>query len=259
MVFINAKRIRILRLCLNIATTVMCITAGICLIASCVDIYMSGNSGFSPDAVAQRFDVIDVPIYVCLAVIAVGVLFNLVYPKQTAKQKAERYGVAYVNSLYAKADLANCDIGLAYVDKTAHKKRVLLNAVTVILLAIGTVLFCSYALNDANYDSADVNTSVIKATVAGIISLAPAFVFACIAAYLLRPLRVTEGEALKKIVSAGNCVSCDGKTSEKVVLIVQIVCVALAAVLILYGLVYGGSDAVLAKAVMLCMECVGLG
>ena len=76
---INNKLIKVFHVFWNVVTTVMCTVAGLCLIAACVDIYTSGNKPFSAEAVAQRFDVIDVPVYMCLAVIALGFLFSLFF------------------------------------------------------------------------------------------------------------------------------------------------------------------------------------
>lgn len=260
MIFINNKLIKVFHVFLNVVTTVMCMVAGLCLIAACVDIYTSGDKPFSAEAVAQRFDVIDVPVYMCLAVIALGFLFSLFFQSSEMKNKAQRYSTACINSLYKKADTEKCDIGLAYVVKTQRKKRFVLLAVLVALTTLGTLVFFVFAFNSANYKTQDVNSSVIKLSLAGLICLAPALVWGIACEYMALGIRRTEGEALRKIISAGNTkqvpADCYGKRLE---LGVKLGCIAVAAAFIAYGFATGGSDAVLGKAVNLCMECVGLG
>ncbi len=253
-----------MRRCLGVLTSVACAVIGICLIAACVDIYMSGNKPFSPQAVAQRFDVIDVPVYVCLAVVAVCALvffaLSLLFPAEKEKTKTERYSGAYIKSLYAKADLTSCDLGLAYVVKTQRKKRFVLSAVLCALLVVDAVVFCVFAFNSDNYQRDDVNSSVIKLSLAGLICFLPATALAIVREYLLKGIRKTEGDALKRIISDGNTKTLAANPfRQKLPLYVKLACIILAVAFIAYGFLAGGSDAVLVKAVNLCMECVGLG
>ena len=253
-----------MRRCLGVLTSVACVVVGICLIAACVDIYMSGNKPFSPEAVAQRFDVIDVTVYVCLSIVAVCALvsfvLSLLFSAEKIKTKAERYSDAYINSLYAKADLASCDLGLAYVVKTQRKKRFVLSAVLCALLVVGTVVFCVFSFNPDNYQRDDVNASVIKLSFAGLICFLPAAALAIVREFILKVIRKTEGDALKRIISDGNTKTLAANPfRQKLPLYVKFFCIILAAAFITYGFLTGGSDAVLVKAVNLCMECVGLG
>lgn len=236
----------------------MCVVAGICLIAACVDIYMSGDKPFSAEAVAQRFEVIDIPIYICLASVAVGLLFSMFFPAERKREKGERYSCGYLNSLYAEADLSRCDIGLSYVVKTQRKKRYVLMTILLSLAVIGFLGFCIFAFNGDNYKTDDVNTSVIKLTVAGLICLVPATVFALVREYLLKGIMKTEGDALRKIISDGN-VKPKAESGSNYISWVRLALIVLAVGLIAYGFAMGGSNAVLTKAVNLCMECVGLG
>ncbi len=253
-----------MRLCLKALNSLACVVVGVCLIASCVDIYMSGDKPFSPQAVAQRFHVIDVPVYICLAVIATCTVWllvlSLLYPSSQKRKNTERYTDAYIKSLTAKADLTSCDLGLAYVVNTQRKKRFILSAVFYTLLSLGAAVFSVFAFNPDNYQRDDVNTSVIKLSIACFLCIVPVAAIAVVREYILRGIRKTEGEALKKIIAAGSIKTVSSTSFwQRWQNVIRLACIVIAVALIVIGFLMGGSDAVLTKAVNLCMECVGLG
>ncbi len=55
------------------------IVAGICFIVGCVSIYYSGN-GYSRDIVAKTFSKINIPVYICLALIIGDVVWEFISP-----------------------------------------------------------------------------------------------------------------------------------------------------------------------------------
>ncbi len=50
--------------------------AAICLMVSCVAIYLSGDHPFSREVVAEAFGPISIPVYLCLALIVVGFILH---------------------------------------------------------------------------------------------------------------------------------------------------------------------------------------
>ncbi len=77
------------------------IVTGFMLIISCCSIYFSGN-GYSHEIVARIFSKINIPVYLCLALIIVDTIWELISPS-TAKAKVfNKKSVSTTNSPTSK-------------------------------------------------------------------------------------------------------------------------------------------------------------
>ncbi len=77
------------------------IVTGFMLIISCCSIYFSGN-GYSHEIVAMIFSKINIPVYLCLALIIVDTIWELISPS-TAKAKVfNKKSVSTTNSPTSK-------------------------------------------------------------------------------------------------------------------------------------------------------------
>ena len=74
----------------GIVLSAVLIIAGICLIAACVGIYLSGDKPFSPASVAAAFSGIAIPVYLCLALIVGGLILDGFFPEEVKKLPAEK-------------------------------------------------------------------------------------------------------------------------------------------------------------------------
>ncbi len=105
----------------KILLSVSIIIAGICLIAGCLYIYFSGN-GYSRPIVADIFAKINIPIYLCLALIIGDIIWEFISPT-TVKPKS------FKKKIDETSDLPSAD------------KRVKISRFVILGVAIVIIIF----------------------------------------------------------------------------------------------------------------------
>lgn len=245
----------------SIILSVLVFAAGICLMAGCLYIYY-GKGEYSADTVREVFGYIAVPVYVCLALIAGGFVYEFVSPLKKKKHKPERDYCHRLQSLRAKKDLSDCDkaIGTA-VRKEVVKRRVFVT-VRAVVVAVCAVAFLCFALVPSNYHQSEINESMIFMMTV----LAPCLFVSgalCLSYDIFKKHSVKkEIELLKKIPDkkGGEKLAHKGsKVRSAVVFAVKIIIVIVGIAALVYGAVSGGFADVMTKAVNICTECIGLG
>ena len=93
----------------HILVSVMLVTAGLCLMVACVDIYRSGDRPFSRGAVAEAFSKIAVPVYFTLALMVAGFILEAFAPRQKKRRPAEKQYPVILEKLQKKLDFSLCD------------------------------------------------------------------------------------------------------------------------------------------------------
>ncbi len=264
---------------IGIAITISIIIAGICLAAGCCYIYFSEDMTYSRIAVADVFEVICLPVYICLFLVVLGFLAELLLPNAIkAKSKAPISSENTVNVILKKRDILTFDDGILAVHYREKGKRTVNSIIMLILTVIACTVFFIYALNGSNFDNVDINGSVISAFYVLIPCLAVPFLFYL---YLLidkeRGYR-RELSIIKSASEKGNA-KCEYKPkfenfdifahtvgrffetafSGKPLIAVRIVIIAVALLCLAFGLIFGGTADVFTKASNICTECIGLG
>ena len=243
----------------SIALSVMLVVCGILLMIACSRIYLAGgDQPYTPETVAAAFKPISVPVYICLGMILVSILLQLILWQPADKQAKGRQPGMQLRRLRLTRDPRQAD-----EEKQASLKKPLGGRRALIWVCAGlsflaAAVFGFFALVNLSFFP-----EAAQAT-AYVVSLMPIFApcatlalgYGVLTAYLVR--RNTE----KQIAIFKQCPPLpQPKNTEKPVAVIVARCclVALALALIVVGLVNGGWQDVLTKAVNICTECVGLG
>lgn len=250
------KQYHKLHLFYSIGLSAMLIISGICLMAACMGIYLSGDHPFSRESVAAAFAPIAVPVLATLVLVIIGFLLDLFLPRDSKKTRPIAQYSMLLRRLQAKADLAQADETTKTAIFAQRRSRRLHKLITAALLVIGSLVFLLYALQADSFHPSEINDSVIRATAVLIPCMAVPFGYGIFTAYHARRSAKIEIAFLKTLPSA---------TTEPVaqtdlaVNIARGVLFCAAVALLLYGLFTGGTADVLTKAINICTECVGLG
>lgn len=74
----------------NVLFSIVLVIAGICLIAGVLCIYFSGDHPFSRESVAATFSGIAFPVYLCIAMTIINILWEILSPVAEQKFKAKK-------------------------------------------------------------------------------------------------------------------------------------------------------------------------
>lgn len=239
--------------------TAAIVAAGICLMVACLRIYHSGGEQvYTPEKVAAAFAPIAVPVYICLGLIVVSFILPLVLKRTEGKTPRTKDLAMELKRLRLSRDPKQADNEKQSELRQLCRGRLALRLVCAVLCSFFFGLFLFFALvNSAFYPDAADATIYIK-------SLMPTFspcialCFGCglLAASLQR--RMDE----KQIAILKQCPPLTQKPAvkkDRFAPVFRYVVLGLAVAIMVYGLVTGGWQDVLTKAVNICTECVGLG
>lgn len=275
----NEQRKRI-HLIYGTLVSVVTVIAGICFIVSCVGIYTSGDDPYSREVVAEAFSRIAVPVYLCLGLVIGGFILNLALPLDKERIKAGRSDAFMLDLLHAKTDLSLSDDTLRESIEKEQKRRRLHLLISSALLAIGSAIFLAYALNFEHFHPTEMNASMISAMKLLIPCLAIPFAYIMFTTYYNMKSIRRELDLVKQANAGGakkntarptkiadtnppaDDVETDSPSNDRSDKLIRTVRCALLIVgigLIILGIATGGMADVLAKAINICTECIGLG
>ncbi|MBR3810945.1 MAG: hypothetical protein IKJ16_01265 [Agathobacter sp.] len=243
----------------NILFSIVLILAGICLIIGVLTIYKSGDQPFSRESVAATFSTIAFPVYLALVMTIISFVWEFFSPsKKEDSPKAKDYP-ALLETLYNKKDFANADSSIKEEICALWKNRKLHIIIRTIVVIVCSVIFLFYALNSANYHQSEINASMISAMKLLVPCSLIAFGYALFVSYYNEKSFQKEIELVKKLPSF--TVKDDSLivSNEKTLSPYRNAILIAALILIVYGFLDGGTVDVLAKAINICTECIGLG
>lgn len=255
----NNKDILVRRI-YNILHSISIIVAGVCLMAGCLSIYSFGDGVYSRQIVAETFSKISLPVYLCLILTVIGLVWDFVVPSKKEKEKKFIPYAHLLNRLATKKDLNDCDESLLNEIYKERKSRKLHTIIRTVIICISGAVFLGYALNSNNYQT-DINASVIKAMWLLIPCLIIPFAYSVFTAYHNEKSLKKEIEFMKKVPTKENTeeIEDNASKSEKAVNIVRFALLFVGIGFLLYGYFAGGTADVLTKAINICTECIGLG
>ncbi len=254
------KTISVFSAVYRILLTVSIIAAGLCLIYGCLTIYFTGDHTYSSQIVAEVFNKISIPVYICLGLIGISILLNLFIPdKEKIETKANP--AMKLQFLYKRKELSKEDINYDQIHIEIIK-RFIVTISQYILLFISAIPFLIYALNSKNFDTTQINSSVINA----MFVLIPCLVFMFLTSIITE---VYKTNSIKREIclvsglpdskkSTENDKSPDNNSNRKITIIRSVI-LLIGIGLLAYGFFSGGTADVLTKAVNICTECIGLG
>lgn len=245
----------------NIILSVLVFVAGICLMAGCLYIYYVKGE-YSAEIVGEVFGYIAVPLYVCLALILGGFVYEFISPLKKKKEKPERDHYHQLLKLRAKKDLIDCDKTVRAAIRKENIKRRIFVILRAVIVAFCASVFLVFALVPSNYHQSDINESMIFMMTVLAPCLFVSGAFCVFVAVFSKRSMIREIELLKKIpdkkfddgVVETNC---DTKLVVKIIGYTFVG--ALIAALLITGISLGGFADVMTKAVNICTECIGLG
>lgn len=245
------------------ATTVLCILLGIMFIVCCVHLYFTGGAQpYSRERVGDYLIILAVPSFITLALVVIGIVFNVVNGKSDVEPTARTSG-ELLESFTKKFDPKNFPEEIkAKSDMERDKRQVyswLAFDISFLLFLLAVLyfdFFTSFSIDNLNGD-------VVRALM-GILPLAILAVAVHIPkAYLIERSCQRELEILKNSIKENGAPRVnkteDSKNGVDYALIGRYLIVGAAVALVILGIFNGGMGDVLDKAVKICTECIGLG
>ena len=239
--------------------TAVLILAGVCLMYACWQVYSTGGDHpYTAKRVAEAFAPIQIPVYLALA-LCVGSLF---LPSKPEKCKMEKNYPLMLEKLHQKNDFTLCgDERLVCAIRREQIKRKRNAWIGWALLAVGSLIFLWYSLQKENIYAPESHATVklmIRAMLVMLPCMGIPFGFGIYAAYAHKASIRKEWELMKLVA-----VPCEKPVPaikvRKWMPWLQVGTLVLAVALIVIGYIGDGQLGVLAKAVEICKECVGIG
>lgn len=246
------------RIC-GILLTVAIVASGLLLMGACLQIYLSGGEQiYTPEKVAAAFGRITVPVYICLGLIAGSFVLHLVLWQTPGKPSRTRNPAMQRKRLLTTRDPNQADQEKQAAIRHLRRGRLALQLICIVLCICLFGPFLFFALvNSTFYPDAAEATAYVR-------SLMPVFVpcvtlclgYGILTVILLRRMDEKQIAVLKQCPPLSQPKSV-GK--QIYIPVIRYGVLAITLCLMVYGLVTGGWQDVLTKAVNICTECVGLG
>ena len=252
-----------LRLIFQIILSVCLAVTGVLLMVSCWKIYISGDRPFSPESVAAAFISIRIPVFITLALAVLGLVLDVIFPAETKKLQPEKqYGVI-LQRLTRKLDPASCGADLQKAIAHQRTKRRIVHIAFFAVTIICCGIFLGYAVQPTHFDDMQINQSIVKAMLWFFPCLAVPFGFGLFDHYFsqcsIRKEIDLVRQALAGSTAAAAAEAAASPVKFPVAKLIRWGILLIAVGSLIYGLLTGGTNDVLTKAVNICTECVGLG
>ena len=262
----------------GIAVAAITVLTGLLFIFECADIYYSGIEGggdvFSYEIVAQRMNLLLIPTVIWIAAIIVGYTVSTIIPRTNlAKRTTDKS--ARVKLLKSKLPVGTSE---EYLQE--HKKlrkieisRIIVWSACSAFALASAIISIVYLTNLSHFQGLDVNNEILTMLrnilpwiIVAFLLFIGAVIFECvIASKELRIVQSLYGLGQDGTTQAkGKVKSVFGKigaiwNSKIFIYTIRLVVFSLAVIFIVLGVINGGKDDVLMKAINICTECIGLG
>ena len=265
-----------IRLIYAIFLGVFTVAVGLAIICVAADIYYSGKGTgviYSREIVGERLTALAIPLIFLIAAIILGAVFPL-YKVKAARTPEVTLGK--LKSRIPQSGDGDGDRAEFSAAQKAYKKAAIIRLVAwLVALAValaGAIATLCYLVDTAQFSGKDVNGEVFNL----VKNILP---WLCVAFAATIGATVTSGVFASKQVAAAKTMIKNGdkatvaqKAEPKFITVIKSIiakpafvwavrgCVfVLAVVFIVLGIINGGANDVLIKAVNICTECIGLG
>ena len=206
------------------------------------------------------------PVILCVDTLVGGILLALLLPLAPERTRAKDTEEASLRRLTAR-------LGGTAAPREPRLRHIF-RAVTALLIILSGIYPTLCLAVSSRFGLADLNGDVIRAVIPVLAATAVALLLSVLCSYLCLASVKREAEACKRLLAMraeSPVAPVEGalggsrrqplseEKKKTVTRIVQGVLLALAVALILLGVLNGGIDDVLGKAVRICTECIGLG
>ena len=110
----------------DILFSIVLVIAGLCFIAGVLCIYFSGDQPFSRESVAATFSQIAFPVYLCIAMTLINIIWEIIAPSDAVKPAPKKKPL---NNEATEEELAN--------EKRFHAWRNIIIVAAIIFIAAG--------------------------------------------------------------------------------------------------------------------------
>ena len=234
---------------------VLSAACAVCLIFSCVDIYKSG--AFSPEAISFAFSKIALPIYLFLIGVIAGIIVWIFSEESEVKVRSTID--PRITSRKLRARLSKIE-GAKKITVRERRVRIISLCVAVTLCVTSAIYPLIHILNRDHFSNTDVNAEIIAATLTVIPFLLVCFISLAVYSKI-------ENDSFKREIA--DLKALGGKFSteapakyaenRRALILVRIAVAIVAITFIVLGVLNGGANDVLQKAIKICTECIGLG
>ena len=247
-----------LRITYYTLVSLMLAVAAILLMVACVSIYRTGDHPFTPEVVAAAFAPIALPVYICLGLVAVGIILHPLLPTED-KSDPDMTPVTY-KRMQSRVDLSLCPAELVSKVNKERSARIINQLITAILLVLGAVVFLVYALDFNHFHQSDITGSMINAMWVLLPCMGVPFAYGVFTAFFGRASQKREIALLREVPAEARITPAAAeKKQTKAVAVVRGAIILVAVACIVGGLLCNGWADVLTKAINICTECIGLG
>lgn len=254
----TSNTIKHIRRIYAIAVTATTILAGLCLMAACLGIYLSGDEPYSPDAVAAAFSPIAIPVYLCLAVVILGFVLELFLPKEKKPPQVLRQQKHILSRLHTVKALDHATPQLRTQIRKEQTARKIWHITTAVTLLCGILAFTFYIFSSERFTLDNINQCVIHATIVLLICTGIPFGLRVASTYWCQRSMDREIALLKSLPKCEQAKDTSAKKDFSL-LIPRLALLTIGLALLIFGFFTGGTADVLVKAINICTECVGLG
>ena len=258
---VTEKKKKIYRIC-GVVIALLVLALGIAVMLSCWDIYSDGTGAYSPVSIAQRFEKIAFLVYMTLAAVLGGVILSIALPLEKERPKAIRDDIAALNKTKAKTGILSETC--AQSAQLEQKKRIQIRCVTAGIFTGMMVYPLIYFLNVDHFTVINQNSDIIKAMLLALIPGIIGLILCYVCTLLVNKSIRRETELYKTFIAENkdrlSPVPKAAKTEDNTRLrLIRWAVLAVAVVFIVVGIINGGANDVLLKAIVICTECIGLG
>lgn len=230
---------------------------GLCLMAACVSIYRSDDVPFSRQTVAEAFSSIRAVIYLCLGLTVLSCVYCIAVPGDQTRALPGKSARAALRQLRGCVCTEECDtVTAGQLTRLARMTR-LLRLVQVGVCTVACTVFGLYALDGRHFSQENINRSMIDAMAWLLPCLTAALTVGLLTGLALEQCAREQLALLRKLPRRTTQQDCVRRTGSAAGL--RLVLLALGAGLVIFGAATGGIADVLAKAINICTECIGLG
>ena len=246
-----------------IATSIFAVLLGIAFIVCCAHLFFTGgDQPYNREIVGKYLLGLLAPSVITAALVAFGFVYSI-FDSSKESNDAKRTNGDILAAMAPRFELAKLDEATKNaVTKERSKRRtsaIISYAVSAILAVAALIV-----LIKAEYTVDNLNGDVIAALAVVLPLAVGAVAIHVIKAYVAEKSAEIEIQLLKDAQKAGfkpekpaTLVETEGEKTA--VLVAKIAVLALGAIFLILGIANGGAGDVLAKAVKICTECIGLG
>ena len=252
----SEKTIRTLRLVYGCVLSFLLILTGICLILAALSIYFGGGeSPYTPEAISARFSAISLPVFLTLGALVVGIVLQLVFPATAARPRAR--ADARARLLLAERKKKTDAPAYQAVARKEKSHRLYLRLCTAALALAAAVPFILHLSSPDSLRYPEYNASVIEALPTLLVFCALLTALLAVSTLLCDCSYARQLDALKSFSARDEVLAAPEK--RRTVWGVRLAILAVSLLLLTLGVLGGGMEDVLAKAINICTECIGLG